>query len=102
MRMCLLSIAVIAFGLQPQANAASFDCSKATAPVEKLVCSDQELSADDEVIASLYKAGIAKTHSTPTLVQSQRQWIARRNACAANPTTMRSCVMDLYLERATS
>jgi len=80
-------------------EAASFDCNKARTPVEHLICSDQELSSDDDILASLYKAGVSKTHADPNLVRAQRQWLAERDACSVDPVKMRDCVMESYLGR---
>ena len=36
------------------ADAASFDCGKATSEVEKIICSDDELSRLDESLSKVY------------------------------------------------
>jgi uncharacterized protein len=43
----------------PSAQAASFDCAKASSFVEKAICSDKQLSSMDDQLARLYKAARA-------------------------------------------
>lgn len=76
------------------ANAASFDCSKASTMVEKTICSDDELSRLDEQLAALYREALVAKMDHKALRQSQREWIARRNGCKD-----RICVNRLYAER---
>lgn len=63
----------------------SFDCSKASTPVEKMICSDPLLGRLDVALTNNYKmmmsANIgdgAKQH----LKATQKEWLARRNSCA--------------------
>ncbi|MDD7803744.1 lysozyme inhibitor LprI family protein [Ralstonia solanacearum] len=60
----------------------SFNCTKASSNVEKMICADQTLSDADSVVADLYKE-VLSTASNPTQVkQEQRQWLTKvRNAC---------------------
>ena len=51
--LCLLLL--IMPGLNP-ALAASFNCAKAGATVEKMICADAELSRYDELLGSFYGA----------------------------------------------
>ena len=39
----------------PFANAASFDCAKATTLVEKAICGDPQLSVRDDALMAAYK-----------------------------------------------
>ncbi len=64
-------------------EAASFDCAKAATRIEKLVCTDAKLSAQDETLAAVYRqaASLASAGDAEPK-QSQRAWLKRRNACA--------------------
>ena len=61
----------------PGAEAASFDCKKATRPEEKLVCSDPELSRLDEALAKAYLAGRQKlgVAAGESVQVAQRSWL---------------------------
>lgn len=61
------------------ANAASFDCKKATTSVEKTICEDKVIGKLDENIDYLYKQAKKTTKSVDALVASQRAWIKQRN-----------------------
>ena len=60
------------------AMAASFDCSKAMKPHEKVICADQALSSADETLAKDYARLMAELPAAlkPALQKSQRSWIA--------------------------
>ena len=90
MALCLLTALSVA-------NAASFDCKQARSDVEKMVCSDTELSSRDEQLAAAYKAALdsAKTEQDKARIRaSQREWIAVRDACDSLP-----CLRDRYQQR---
>ena len=63
------------------AIAASFDCGQARTPVERAICTDPSLSAQDEQMAMLFER--AKQHGEPAQVISwQKTWLKhRRNTC---------------------
>jgi uncharacterized protein len=69
-----LAAALLA-GAAPLASAASFDCAKARAPMEKLICSDAPLSALDEQLNTAFKEAITRSKARPQLVQWQREWL---------------------------
>ncbi|MGN7100311.1 lysozyme inhibitor LprI family protein [Ralstonia holmesii] len=61
--------------------APSFDCSKASSKVEKLICSDKNLSDTDAMLAEDYKALLATTDDKGVR-QRQLTWLKTvRNAC---------------------
>lgn len=63
-------------------HAASFDCAKAAAPIEKLICADETTSKLDADLAGVYKAVMEKAENTDVLKQQQRAWLkVKRNAC---------------------
>lgn len=63
-------------------RAASFDCAKATTTVEKLICSEPELSALDEQLSKAYAGAREAAGSSQALIAEQRSWLAERNRCA--------------------
>ena len=77
----LLLIAPLSLAVQP-VTAASFDCSKAHLPIEKLICSDAHLSKIDDDLAAAYEQAIAKTGSKSTITQWQWEW-SRYSAVAS-------------------
>lgn len=59
----------------------SFDCSKASSKVEKLICSDKNLSDTDAMLAEDYKA-LQATSDDKGVKQRQLAWLKNvRNAC---------------------
>ena len=78
----------------------SFNCSKATHEIEKLICKDNELVALDVRLNRLYKAVLK---NTPTAEQKrlnseQIGWSKGRNDCW-KAKDERSCVIDDYVTR---
>lgn len=61
----------------------AFDCAKAKAEVEQLICKDAELAAFDRRLDGVYKAASAKAKGqmATTLRAEQRGWIGGRNEC---------------------
>jgi uncharacterized protein len=63
-------------------NAASFDCAKASTKVEKLICSDSELSKLDEDLSKAYQQSLERSDVKKGATVSQRQWLKNeRNIC---------------------
>lgn len=89
----LLVLALIA--LPAISTAASFNCSKATTVVEKLVCSDEELSHLDEQLAAKYKVALGNAANQQELKTQQATWLRQvRNACSDVP-----CLQSAYSGR---
>lgn len=83
--MAAAGLAVLALAVAPQlggiiqpAQAASFDCGKATQPLDRQICQDAELSHMDEDLAAGYaKARAMLSPPGQKLLQdSQRDWLA--------------------------
>lgn len=77
--------------------AASFDCSKATAPTERRICASSELSELDTRLSEAYKAATAAAEGSGKhdLQVEQRHWIAYvRNICDSD-----ACLAAAYEER---
>ena len=75
-----LGLPVTALGDGP-----SFDCDRASRPIEHLICADPKLATQDQVMATLYAA--ARTAGSETearrILNEQRTWLRERNrACA--------------------
>lgn len=73
----------------------SFDCSKATTHVEKMICTDPRLSSEDEMLAQIYRKALAASVNRDVLKADQIRWIiTERNACS-DPTSL----LDVYQAR---
>lgn len=74
---------------------ASFDCIKATRQIEKIVCSNEELSRLDEQLSVVYERSILTTTSPAVLKDEQRRWLReQRDVCVNIP-----CTKDVYENR---
>jgi len=81
-------------------HAAGFDCSKASIPVEKSICSDSRLSELDDLLIKAYKKAMANATASEmdVLKSQQRAWLANvRNKCQDSV-----CLVQVYNERLTS
>jgi uncharacterized protein len=76
-------------------NAASFDCSKASTPYEKAVCSNPNLSSLDDQLASAYKDARAKSSNPDGLKKEQIEWIKSTRQCASDA----GCIEKAYKSR---
>jgi uncharacterized protein len=101
-------VAVVAFPLVSSVcEAASFSCSAPTAPRERLICADPELSRADETLAAAYKAALGALSETgrEAVREGQRQWLRYtqtvcgigRKASADRPGA--DCLKDEYNAR---
>lgn len=73
------------------ARAQSFDCQKARTADERAICADARLSAQDEIIATLYRRlwNYIENHDAAMgvlaqLKGEQRDFLRDRRRCAAN------------------
>jgi uncharacterized protein len=82
--------------LSALAQAASFDCAKATTPTEKRICSSPRISDLDEYLGRYYSAARAGLgRGGACLVPNQRDWLRKvRNACKDV-----ACLESAYLAR---
>jgi uncharacterized protein YecT (DUF1311 family) len=64
-------------------TAPSFDCSKATAEIEKLICNDREIATADANMAELYALAQVSAfgRGTSNQLAAQREWLAGRTSC---------------------
>jgi TonB family protein len=73
----------------------SFDCSLARTIVEKLICSDEQLSALDRRMADLYRDRIRRAQDPIAARSEQIQWLTQfRNFC-----TTKQCLVEHYQRR---
>ena len=78
----------------------SFNCSKATHEIEKLICSDDELAALDVSLNDLYKAVLKNTPAAAQkrLKTEQIGWSKGKNDCWKEDDK-RTCVKGEYERR---
>lgn len=79
------------------AYAASFDCTKANASYEKIICSDNVLNRLDDALSNNYLVVMNSNREQrvkDSLKQSQIAWLNKRNACSEY-----SCIRSLYERR---
>ncbi|MDB5984130.1 MAG: hypothetical protein JWQ69_5145 [Pseudomonas sp.] len=105
---CLLAASVCA-ATSTCANAApspilktSFDCAKAQASVEKLICRDPQLMQMDIELTRLYRLALTDEHSVPRpdkVIIDQQFWIEARNQCGSEREP-KVCTIRRYAERA--
>lgn len=88
------------------ANAASyttsFDCARATAAIEKLICRDSQLAQMDLELLRLYRLALTDEHSVPLpdkVMIDQQFWVDARNQCASDREP-RTCTIRSYAQRA--
>lgn len=80
----------------------SFDCAKARASVEKLICRDPQLMQMEIELTRLYRLALTDDHSVPRpdkVMIDQQFWIEARNQCASEPAP-KACTIRSYAERA--
>jgi uncharacterized protein len=101
-----VSLVVVA-GLVAQTamlQAASFDCSKAIQPAERLICTDAALSSLDEVMSAEYARARAAVsdEGRRQLRDNQRSWLKYVSSTCTKPKQLVNalqCMRDAYRER---
>lgn len=81
--------ALAALFLAAAAWGASFDCARATQPVERAICGDAEVSALDSRMAAAYRANM-DTPWAAMIREAQRPFLAERRNFARQPDTLRA------------
>lgn len=87
------------YAMSMVANAASFNCSKASTESEKLICRDTELSTLDETMAQAYHAKKGRLSSVlkKELTKEQRAWLKSWPiVCTQNDVLQVQCARDEY------
>src|SRR5208337_2547871 len=92
----LVVVVLIIVGIvSGEAQAASFDCSKASTFIEKAICSNQRLSELDDLLMVSYKKALANSKNPAALKTSQRNWLKKeRDLCQ-----MTECLEKAYIRR---
>jgi uncharacterized protein len=83
-------------------QAASFDCRKASSPVEKKICKNDELSGLDKILGEAFQNKIkaSSTLEKENLKKEQKVWIANRNQCMGLlPDEAEACLEENYNKR---
>src|ERR1700727_2466841 len=79
------------------ANAASFNCSRAALPAEKAICENDNLSSLDDRTMGMYfiiVGGGAPVAVVTQVKETQSKFLARRNACGADI----ECLVSAYTD----
>ncbi|TWA62120.1 uncharacterized protein DUF1311 [Azospirillum brasilense] len=76
----IFTISAFLSTLAANAYAAGFDCGKAATTVEKLICSNQNLSDADSKLSALFKASQGSRFAEE-IKKEQRSWVKERNKC---------------------
>lgn len=82
--------------------ATSFDCARASAAIEKLICRTPQLKQMDIELTRLYRLALTDDHSVPRpdkVEIEQRFWVDARNRCSAEAEP-KACTIRSYAERA--
>lgn len=80
----------------------SFDCARAAAAVEKLICRTPQLKQMDIELTRLYRLALTDDHSVPRpdkIEIEQRFWVGARNQCSSEAQPI-ACTIRSYAERA--
>ena len=106
---CFAVLGAVAVGRAPIAHAASFDCSRASAAREKVICGDAELSKADARLAERYSKALSKLspEGAKLLRDNQRDWLHfLGEICRVDNSSdqksledARTCLRHLYSER---
>jgi uncharacterized protein len=82
-KFCSAALAALLLGSWPSVAQPSFDCGKATLPVERFICASPELSGLDEMLARSYTVAVGKLGEAGACLRvDQSRWLrAVRNAC---------------------
>ena len=79
-------------------HAVSFDCAKASAKVEKIICGDAELSKLDNELSVVYNASLQDVQHAKVVKESQRTWLRDvRTSCSDATCLKRAYKIQLSL-----
>lgn len=99
----ILQLSILAFMFPISSLAASFDCSRASTPVERLTCANPQVSAADDQMAQAYGAVLERLpHEWQMrLKANQKAWLHYVRAACALDSDLARCLADRYKQRAT-
>jgi uncharacterized protein len=80
-----------------RAEAASFNCGRASDCTEAVICATPQLSSLDSRMSSLYGElqSFASRRGARRLLNSQRAWLDNRDSCGCNA----NCLVSSYTSR---
>ena len=78
----------------PPVFATSFDCSQAKRLALRIICSNENLAAQDMQLANLYRRARANAIDSSQLFDQQQEWLAARDSCASV-----GCLSMVYARR---
>lgn len=82
---------------RPVQSAPSFDCKAASSAVEILICSNKSLSAQDFLLAAIYRHNMELTRDRQSLLMDQRVWLKSRvSVCSVRGGDVRSTEFDRF------
>ena len=86
------------------AFAQSFACEKASSLVETAICASGELRSADESLARSFSSSLrgANADAAARLRSEQRAWLAERDGCALQGSTVGDCLARSYQSRITA
>jgi len=86
------ALATFLLGSWPSYAQPSFDCAKATSPVERFICASPELSGLDEMLGRSFAVAVDKLGDAGACLRTdQSRWLrAVRNACADDACLQRA------------
>ena len=99
---CAITSTCASAGTFPTILNTSFDCARASASIEKLICRDPQLKRMEIELTRLYRLVLTDDHSVPRpdkVEAEQRFWVLERNACASEAEP-KACTIRSYAERA--
>ncbi len=93
--------APFSFAQSPNNVSPSFDCAKATSPMEKKICSNKNYAKYDVVINQLYqKAKLSAFATGPSnQLKQQREWVKGRDTCLKSVGDVDNCLEYSFKER---
>lgn len=84
---------------EPPAGGPSFDCHRAVRALEKTICGDAGLAAQDLALDTMFnqiRSGSGTTVAQDQLRQLQRNWLKERDRDCADPAGMAACLKRQY------
>lgn len=84
---------------QPPSTGPAFDCNLAASEIEKTICADETLSAQDLALSELYnriRLGSGTTIAQGQLRTLQRDWLKDRDRECAYASSVAACLKDQY------
>ena len=83
----------------PPSSGPSFDCTRASTPIETLLCDDPDLSAQDLKLSEQYKGMLASQSDLPSrrqLTALQQKWLQQRDTGCEHATAPKECLAGAY------